>query len=277
AAPHEQEGRALDGSKQPRAACGVEGAEPASVPDDGDPVDQPEEHFQPASQRRRAVRERLLDDSFEVGPPRRIQPGRFGHDRRDDGGEKALHARNLGVEKRSGNARSERQDLLIMSDGAMLVSDDRAGVVYRIPYLGADGGDRRVAGVPPPDRRGQARRPGAGLGAIAGPAELAARAGALVRRRVLGALEHRRDEDAAGVRPGDRARTIPRPRRAGAFPLQLIRELDGALDGAAAEARSWASWHLGVYLIARSPSSRALFRSTPHRYPPRSPPLLTTR
>src|SRR5439155_21702999 len=71
--------------------------------------DQPEEHFQPASQRRRAVRERLLDDSFEVGPPRRIQPGRFGHDRRDDGGEKALHARNLGVEKRSGNARSERR------------------------------------------------------------------------------------------------------------------------------------------------------------------------
>src|SRR5438093_9027324 len=121
-----------------------------------------------------------------------------------------------------------------MPDGAMLVSDDRAGVLYRIPYLGADGRDRRVTGVPPPDRRGQARRPGAGLGAVAGPAELAARAGALVHRRVLGALEHRRDEDAAGVRPGDRARTIPRPRRAGGLPFQPVRELDGKAPARAA-------------------------------------------
>src|SRR5437667_9606471 len=112
-----------------------------------------------------------------------------------------------------------------MSDGAMLVSDDRAGVVYRIPYLGADGGDRRVTGVPPPDRRGQARRPGAGLGAVAGPAELAARAGALVHRRVLGALEHRRDGDAAGVPPGERARQHPRTRTAGACTVQLVGEL----------------------------------------------------
>src|SRR5436309_13965562 len=99
-----------------------------------------------------------------------------------------------------------------MSDGAMLVSDDRAGVVYRIPYLGADGGDRRVAGVPPPDRRGQARRPGAGIGAIAGPAELAARAGELVNRRVHGEHEPRRDEDATGVHPCVLARTILRLR-----------------------------------------------------------------
>src|SRR5437667_12794573 len=102
-----------------------------------------------------------------------------------------------------------------MSDGAMLVSDDRAGVVYRIPYLGADGGDRRVTGEPRPDRRGQARRPGAGLGAIAGPAELAARAGALVHRRVPGALAHHRDEYAASVRPGHLARTILPHRRTG--------------------------------------------------------------